>query len=205
MFEFLDQIDKDVITKLSAIGVGIVGLIRPLMRIWNSRKIDSGYRHIHQVYQQLSDLKSKTNCVRIVVIKSQNGGGLPRPGSTVKQSALYEVCDSDMTPVYGAWQNVPLDEEYAHVLTDVATKGKYGLKTKKIKKSSRLYELTCESDQVQLTRICATKSAVIYMSVHFKNSDLMSDSDLIEIHTTTNKLCGIFSQHHALVKKAGEE
>lgn len=181
----------------------VIQLGREVLKRRASARLDRGYGNIHKVYEHLQRLLSATNSNRVLVIKSENGGGIPVPGAQVKNSVVFEVCDSEVQPMSGSWQEIPLDQDYSKVLVQVNSDGIADVSVPDLRASSLLTELLEASKSVfaRMSRICATPSALLYLSVHYPSGKTLESVEKIEIRRVAHKLCKIFSRHHNLVKR----
>lgn len=188
---------------------GLVALIA-LIREWTKRrassKQDVGYASINKVYMLIQKLLTDSGANRVVVIKSENGGGIPGPGSVIKNSVLFEICDSNVIPLRDQWQQVRIDQNYSTVLTSVNTEGFAETRRLEMDLNSVLFEFfdIGTAEQARFYRVCATERSLIYIAAFYGHGIALSSKDKVTIRTTAQSLCGIFKKHHSLVKIAGQ-
>lgn len=177
---------------------------RDVLRWRASKQYDRGYGNILKVFRTMQHVLADVRANRIMVLKSENGGGIPVPGASVTSSVVHEVFDPPARSVFEVWQRVPLDDEYSRVLAEVNTAGEASLHAGDLKESSPLRDLieAAGSTHVHFWRVCATPSALLYLSIHYSSEDdePMSARDRATARTTVHTLCSIFSKHHQLVK-----
>lgn len=185
---------------LAAIG----HLVREGLKRRASRQYDRGYGNIRRVFQLLQTTLPVVNANRVMILKSENGGGIPAPGTQVTSSVVNEVFDPPVMTIHEAWQQVPLDQDYSRILAEVNTEGTAHAKVDDLTRSSTLRDLLVAADcsQVFFWRICATPNALLYLSIHYSSTDEspMGERDRVEAGKVTRQLCQIFSKHHQLVK-----
>jgi hypothetical protein len=195
---------------LAVVGSGslaaLIHLARDLLRRRAGRLYDRGYRDISSIYQNIQGLLSDTDANRVMMLKSENGGGIPSPGCIVKSSVLYEVCDSPAKPVAQAWQLVPLDQDYASILSGVVTKGRAVIRLDDLHPQSVTHELMRASDATHsyVFRVAATPHALLYLAVQYSSLDA-ADPMGAEAYAATRSVLGqlgkIIARHHQLVKR----
>ncbi len=189
---------------------GFAAIVRGVLWISKRRasaRQDVGYANITKVYTLIQRLLSKSSCNRVLVIKSENAGGIPAPGSVVTNSVLFEVCDSKVSPLRNEWQQVGIDQVYSSVLTDVNTEGFVDVAKKDIDVNSILSEFFDVGIAVQARfyRICATERLLIYLGAFYNHGIDLSSKDKISIRSCAHDLCRIFKKHHSLVKIEGNK
>lgn len=195
---------------LAVVGSGslaaIVHLIRDLLRRRAGRLYERGYGDISAIYQHIQALLSTTEANRVLVLKSENGGGIPRPGCIVKSSILYEVCDSPAIPVVQAWQLVALDQDYSAILSKVVSEGRAVIRLDDLHKGAMTHQLMKASSATHsyVFRVAATPHALLYLAVQYSNLDEDDPMDA-KAHAATRSALGqigkIFARHHQLVKR----
>lgn len=185
--------------------VAFIALIREWVKRRASLKQDVGYASINKVYILIQNLLSESGANRVVIIKSENGGGIPGPGSVLKNSVLFEVCDSIVSPLRDQWQQVRIDQKYSTILTNVNTEGYSDIQISEMDNNSVLYEFfdLGKAEQARFHRVCATERALIYIAAFYDHGIALSSKDKVFIRTSAQSLCGIFKRHHSLVKIAG--
>lgn len=187
----------------------IVHLVRDQLRRRASRLYDVGYADISRIYEHIQDLLSDTTANRVLVLKSENGGGIPSPGCVVKSSVLYEVVDSPAKPISQSWQLVPLDQDYSSILAQVNSDGRAVVEREQLHHESLTHELLQAADATHcyVFRICATAHALLYLSVQYScldQQEVMSAEDHAAARGVLGKLGRIFQRHHQLVKRESQ-
>lgn len=112
---------------MSAISVAIIhflttlvtfGVIRP-----RSKAFPRVLRAMHEVYDELHELMTMSGAVRAVILRTTNGGGVPRLGAPLYSSILYEAYRKPSRSIRKDWQNQQIDEQYSKMLTDICSGG----------------------------------------------------------------------------------
>lgn len=88
-------------------------------------KQDVGRKIGNLAWQQrkMDQLREKTNIQRILILKSHNGSGVPRPGYNIKVTALYESYEAPFKNVVEDYKNLTVDGKYILMLEDVKLYG----------------------------------------------------------------------------------
>ncbi|MEO0560110.1 MAG: hypothetical protein AAF170_18230 [Bacteroidota bacterium] len=75
------------------------------------------------IYTTLARLQGATSADRVLILNTQNGGGIPRADGPTFSSVLYEETAPNVPPVQGDWQKEQLDSQYAHLINEVVQNG----------------------------------------------------------------------------------
>lgn len=112
---------------IAAAGVTAVGLrwLKSYLEKQGLERSKQGFINTSMVYDILSRYLSHFGANRILILYSENGGGIPVPGKHLHASVLYEVIDSQATPVKQDFQKRLIDEDYARILTTLIQEGKW--------------------------------------------------------------------------------
>lgn len=127
---------------------------------------------IHQVYDALHGLTNATGACRAVVLKTENGGGIPRIGRPLYSSILYEVFVPPAKLLRKGWQQQQIDEGYTSMLLDVLAKGTVIVETRRMPKSQ--LRTMYEANQVWRSVICllvVEERRLICLSLNFIHPD----------------------------------
>jgi len=187
--------------------VALIGIVREFAKRRASAKQDVGYANINKVYNLIQEYLSGSNTNRVLIIKSENGGGIPSPGSVLKSSVLFEVCDSRVPPLRNEWQQVRIDQDYSTLLTNVNTEGFSDVRKFGMDRNSVLGEFfdVGQCEQARFYRVCATDKALLYLGAFYGHGIDLSSRDKVSLRTCAQQLCRIFKKHHSLVKIEGNK
>lgn len=123
---------------------------------------------IHNIYQHLNTLKRETNCHRVLILKSHNGGGVPKLGSQLRSTVIYEAFDAPLRSLKMAWQNQILDESYVELLYEMNLKGQIAIETKTM--PSGILKTLYRSQKLTASRvfkIAEQKKSLIYLVMNY--------------------------------------
>lgn len=120
-------------------GAAVAAAVNAAARYWQARQragkrtaVHNGYRAISAAHAQLNIIQ---NCMpgirRVLVLSSQNGGGIPGPTNPVTSSALWEASAIGMSSMLGLWENRPVDGFYSELLLQLIEKSHVRIRTAK--------------------------------------------------------------------------
>lgn len=184
----------------------VVKMARKYVRRRQRRRIENAYTDTNRVYQEMQELiSSLSHANRVLVIRSENGGGVPTPGSIVKNSVAYEICGATSTPCRASWQNVPLDSQYSSVMADICAEGVRDVRLSTLDQNCQLAELfsAFNTTRARMVRLCATDRVVLYLSVHFTRDGSLQGREKVKISKTARTLCNILKRYYHVVKPEG--
>ncbi len=179
-----------------------IKLLKDWSRMRRSKHMDAGFADVNELYQTLQTLLGDISADRILVIKSENGGGLPRPGCTIKSSVIHEVYNGQyLGSLYEVWQRVPLDHDYSQILSVLSTGQWVWRETSTLSHSSVIKDLL-EDDvrRLAFARICGTNNALWYIALHFRSPNKIDDKERARTQQAIYRLRVLFGNHQPLVK-----
>ena len=105
--------------------------------------------------------------VRVLLLRTENGGGIPGPERQVYSSAIHEVHAKGTEPVRERWQRIPVDESYAALIGQVVREGKVNLVTDEMPAGSLrdLYEAHGIA-RAYVRAISADEGGFTYLSIN---------------------------------------
>lgn len=154
---------------------------------------------IHEVYAILNKLKRGTKASRILILKTENGGGRPKIGSHLKSSVVYETYDKPLKDVKKNWQDQPLDEDYITLLIDLiqSTDQHITIHTKSLKEDSIL-RVNYDASGIKkshIFEIIEKEKQYLYLSVNYINNEPDTQEEKEVLRSCVNQLRNIFSQN----------
>lgn len=138
-----------------------------------ARKVTTrGFEAIGRVHALMNLLMADTKANRVLVLKAENGGGVPAPGRQIQSSVLYEIRDRRMKSNIRRWQKRPLDGPYADILSDVLRDGHARVVTDELETGvlRDIYEAE-EIAWAEVYLLLTTGSAVFYLSLNHLEAD----------------------------------
>jgi len=108
----------EVIVSLGGM-TGIIALGNEMYRIYmRSRVYDPEMvtEFNFRIYQQLSIIRDKTNCLKSLVILLHNGGNEPQVGKSLYSSATHESGKGGDKSRLDKWNKQPIDSHYSEIM-----------------------------------------------------------------------------------------
>ena len=210
----MKDIDEVATALILAIGAGCVEGVRWLTKSLRKRRdsqlkedIIQGYAAIHKTYEALGTVLHETPANRILLLKSENGGGIPGPVSTCYSSVLVERHDDRLPSVKETWQKVPVDGDYAKILTEMLECGQTIRTTERMKQDSPLRDIYTSqkvhhSQVYHLATIQTTPrgGTVYYLSANFMTPEAeMSARHRVVVDHARRELGLILNKHHHVI------
>lgn len=116
----------EVIGASAPIAIAALGCVRYWLRTRGERArhraLDMTRRAIArrvQIRSLISDARRDMAAQRVLVLRAENGGGIPRGDGDLHSSVIYESCQDDLEPVAPRWKDQLMDGEYMSVLLKV--------------------------------------------------------------------------------------
>ena len=198
-----DELHPIVQILIAFIGTGggaaaLVALAREVWRGRQSKKMDRGFLDIAAIWDETQTLAADVGADRVLVLKSENGGGLPAPGSVIKSSVVFEYRTGALPSVRSVWQQVLLDSHYSEALSIISTGCWTWTQTSTMPEGSVMRDLCGDGLLIGMARICKTQHALWYICVQFKNTE--TDAKIrSRIRTSLYKMRILFGKHHKLL------
>jgi hypothetical protein len=106
------------------------------------RNITTKIKNLSTQYRLMDKLRDDTNIERVLILKSHNGDGVPKPGYQLKVTALYESYEPPFQNKIDAYKNLTVDGDYILMLEQVRQYGYTAFYTHDMKDSllKRIYE-----------------------------------------------------------------
>jgi len=151
---------SNVIELLTALAGG-GGALAFVLKWWFARKraanVNDTVRamaEVREVYEALNDVLMEVGGAgRAMLLRSENGGGIPSANRPVYSSVLHEVHGTSLEPIRERWQRMKVDEQYARLLHELATKGYVQLDTASMEPGS--LRTSYEAAGVACAMVCA--------------------------------------------------
>lgn len=120
------------------------------------------------IYTTLARLQGATGADRVLILNTQNGGGIPRADGPTFSSILYEETADKVPAIQDDWKQEQLDSQYAHLIDEVVRNGSWeGPPEKLTPKSGKLSDayaaMGVQFAYVRLVKL--TSGKVYYLSL----------------------------------------
>jgi hypothetical protein len=142
-----------------------------------------------QIYHELNDLLSKTDAGRVLILKTENGGGIPRRDGTLYSTVIYEVYSPPHLSIANDWNRQRLDKVYVDMLVDVDQSSGVTNITEFMPDSvlKNVY-LSTGIGMSRVQKILATQKSYYYLSIAWDKAKTLSASDINAIRATSSNL-----------------
>jgi type II secretory pathway pseudopilin PulG len=154
--------------------LGIVStLVAAAVRYWNGRrgrfkrKLQSNVETAGALSATLETLQRKVGASSVVLLRTQNGGGLPKPGLDIYSSIVMVPGDPAL---FRSWHRQRIDADYARIILDLLRNDSAVLQTPRLEPGSMLrdvYEARGITHSV-VTAVGSSAEAFYYLSCTFK-------------------------------------
>ncbi len=151
------------------------GLLTRLVDYWLERRRRrlasapvAAIQAVHAIYQELLTLLAETDAKRVVLLRAENSGQIPRAGQPLYVTVAYEVHERGMRRVSSEWQRRPVDQPYVATLVDLAARGHVELRVQQLPKG--ILRTVYEADDIArswLYSLVSTPTAWFYLSIPF--------------------------------------
>lgn len=148
------------------------------------------------------DCRDKLKCSRAIILKAENGGGIPKEGHQIYSSILWETTDSETSPLRDSWQRQPVDKEYSDLLQKVYVEKYVLLETEKQKNSMQknLYKSN-RIEKSEVIKLYIDNNKLIYLSLNYlleKDHDIKSHEHKDNLRILTSEFRKLFQEMHSL-------
>lgn len=175
----------------------LLKFVRVGIQRWRNRKFERGFKAFYQIHDEAQSLCDDTNACKVLILRAENGGGVPKSGKNLHVTAVVEILgDPDMLAIREHWQHRLVDYPYVRMTMELYLDGYVVNRVDKLEKYCTLrgvYELSGIKTSY-LKKIGIHDSALYYLSVAWTKKDKKIDSAMVyKIETVamaTGKLLG---------------
>lgn len=187
------------------VGVALIGLLGNII-LWylNSNKtqkstqaVSSDFINVSVFQEAIDRVLSDTGVERILLMKTEDGGGKPRLGTHLYASVLYEGYKHPLNSVKNDYQRLLVDDIYVKMLSDIGPSTSNKLLVSRMKDGilKKIYQReTIVYSEVHY--IGETDDAFFYISFATTDNDDRFDepNDRVEIEIAVSKIRVIFEK-----------
>lgn len=126
--------------KLAIAIIGALGGAMTFARWYLDRRDRKAKEHvldvfgrITEIYREITSLRDILGAARILVLRAENGGEIPRVGHDLHSTVVYETFHA-VDAVSERWSQQKMDEEYVRLLARVIAEDQVVVHTDKLKK-----------------------------------------------------------------------
>lgn len=155
---------------------------------------------VPKIYDKLTNLCGTLDCVRVAVMSTSNGGGVPSPGKNQYTSMLYEVIDLEkVDALRPQFQDMTMDEDMVRIFSKALLEGEWAGTTEEMPVG--LLKKIAVSEGVTETRVTplgSNKTSCYFLWIQWitpqgEVTRLSSDEVSIQTALVTPKLTGLLN------------
>lgn len=198
----IPTIPLDIVALVTAFGALFATVWDRIIK-WRKEQADLSIEQAHldvvRIYEILQECGSDLNAGRVLLLYTSNGGGKPSPGVRLFTSILYEVVKNNkLELIRENYQNVPLDEAYAKVLSKIISEGFISIKPADLDdgllKDMYISEGVMSSVVVP---VVSTKEKFYYLSIRWYDEKSIPSGPLkkMVIENAARKIADVIKNH----------
>ena len=181
---------------LAGAAAGAMKWLQVRRHVKGVKRQGSTFRALVRLNETLEELGVQTGAARCLILRSENGGGIPTPGKTIYSSVIYESDRSTSDRIRDKWQRVPVDAQYAGMLSSVYDKGAVELETSKMKDGDlKDVYVSTGVTRSMVFRIGCSDTAMIYLSICFADGEKITAGHRSQIRSALAYMQEVFRTH----------
>lgn len=178
--------------------VAILGFVQFLLKRRDKREKEGfreGLEQIHEVYAAMYTVLHETPASRVMVLRAENNGTVPRAGCELFGTVIYEVTDGELPSRRESFVRQRLDGPYVSMLNDVAREEQIRLVTDDM--DSGLLRDLYESDGVAAADVMSLNiepGEFMYLSMQYALDEELDAGARDAIRACLTKIRLIFAE-----------
>lgn len=163
--------------------------------------VDSSWDAAEETMDTMQDLRKILSAVRVVLLVTENGNGIPLGDKAVKSSIVMEsFADGDIA-AKPYWQDRPTDAVYSQIVRDVYEKGEKIIETEKLP-ACDLKELYRKGGIVSsaILKVHHTDTRFFYLSCTMPSNQAGAFANLEEVRRVARELGSMFERNPDLAR-----
>lgn len=154
---------------------------------------------VHAIYQVLVTLLAETDARRIVLLRAENSGQIPRAGQPLYVTVAYEVHQRGLRRIAPEWQRRAVDQAYVATLVELAARGAVELEVAQMPTGT--LRTVYEADGIHnswVRSLISTPTAWFYLAIPFPADARVDPSVRALVDGAVAQLQRILQQQHAV-------
>jgi hypothetical protein len=149
-----------------------------------------------RIYSIMDDTLEETEFDRFLILKSENGGGIPKLGNHLYTSVIMERHTVPAkVRAMDLYKKIELDRDYITMLTEIYVSGKKRFKVDEMPQGllKRIYN----SEGVKFSKVYhlyTAENAMFYCSVATRSTDTPNENDLLMVDLNVSLISNIFKE-----------
>lgn len=178
---------------IALISTGTLWKVFRVFSDWlQKRQSKKAFEDAVEVVETLHRLQSKLGAQRVLILKTENGGGIPHPGKPLYTSVQYEFVKDGYESIKEDFQRRLLDSNYVEMIGQLLNKQVLILDPVELPDNSMLWKVYKKFDIIRadVAKIAITKHGLFYLSCTWGEDEIIPDEVDIayELGFAQNKL-----------------
>jgi hypothetical protein len=175
------------------------------------RRRRSNARHVgalvavQEIANNLNAILWDTAVERVMLLKCENGGGIPSPGQQRYSSIMLEVHDGCLSGIRGRWQRVLLDQYYHDMLLTIYRDGATKLSVQDMPEDCLLYPMYTSAGVARsyVFLVGVTEKEMFYLVLNQVHEIDLVGEGLIVVRQSLSKITEALGQFEDFVHTPG--
>lgn len=181
------------------VAVAVIGVLgKYLEHLWTTRQAKypkgmiGAIAKISRVYNIMRDTVENTSFDRVLILKAENGGGIPKLGSPLYTSVVMEMYAPSLKPIQDRYTRLKLDAQHIEVLLNLYLKGSNSIQIDNLPESNLKYIYLSEGlHSSRMFYLHSDKDAMYYLTLATSAKSL-SYNDLIRAESAASTIATLF-------------
>jgi len=161
---------------------------------------------VQDLAEELNTILWNSEAERVMLLKSENGGGVPSPGKARYSTVMMEVHDDKLNGVRSQWQRVLLDQHYNDILLKIYREGGCLISIEDMPKECLLRPMYDASDiqRAYVFLVGVSSKEMFYLVMNQTHLRDMSPETMVTVRQSLGKMIDALDQfEHFVHKPAG--
>ena len=182
------------------------GLLTRLVDVWLERRRQRvatapmvAIQAVHAIYQVLVTLLAETDARRVMLLRAENSGQIPRAGQPLYVTVAYEVHQRGLRRIAPEWQRRAVDQSYVSTLVELAAQGEADLAVAQM--PTGILRTLYEADDIHTSwvrSLISTPTAWFYLAIPFAADARLDPPVRALVDGAVAQLQRILQQQHAV-------
>lgn len=156
---------------------------------------------IKTLYSALNNILASTSAKKVMLMKVENSGSIPKPGVQLYSSVVYEVYDERSTMSTNRWQKRTIDADYLDMLIRLSSSGHVVNRINELKDNTLLKDIYLAGNVSlgHVYEISQEPHYYFYMTIVFEDNHILNVKERVEIAMTLDQIKSIFKKEKSLI------
>jgi hypothetical protein len=169
------------------------------------RRFHAGIEATAKVYHTLNDLVARTGASRAIILRAENGGGIPTPGRSLYTTIIQEAYSSRSNSIRDSWHRRRADGPYVDLLRQIIQHGEVAIRldAMDVGELRDLYEAN-DVKRSQVHMLGSNGHFMAYLSVNFKEDAELTAKQRVAIADAASYLRAVLAKHEEVFQVRGD-